>query len=109
MILKLSIFAVLILILLLMLLKKEGFTNQNLDFYYLDIVPPLYKYDEDSVTFKDVPNCNCGYLTVKNTDIAVRDPKRYRCPNDPELKPLLREYLIGEEKNTNVGWRNVAL
>jgi hypothetical protein len=108
MILKISILSVLLLILFL-LINKEGFTNQNLDYYYKDIVPSLYKYDEDSLTFKDVPNCSCGYLKIKNTDIANRDPIRYSCPNDPELKPLLREYLIGEDKNTNVGWRNVAL
>ena len=109
MILKLSILIVLILILFLLVINKETFTNQNLDYFYRDIVPPLYKYDEDSVTFKDVPSCDCGYLKIKNTGIAVRDPIRYTCPNDPELKPLLRDYLIGEDGNTNVGWRNVAL
>jgi hypothetical protein len=92
-------------------INKQGFTSQNLGYYYKDIMAPLYKYDEDSLTFKDAPSCNCGYLTVKNTDIAVRDPKRYRCPNDIELKPLLREYLLGEENNinSNMGWRNVLL
>lgn len=101
---------ILILVLLIFFLLTniivEDFASENLNNFYKDIVPVLYKHDPNSVTFKDVPRCGCGYLTIKNTDIAVRDDSKYYDLSNEELKPLLREYII---ENGNMGWRNIVL
>ena len=102
-----TILTLLILILLMMSnIIVEDFSSENLDNFYRDTVPLLYKHDPDSLTFKDVQRCGCGYLTVKNTDIAHRDDSKYFDLTNEELKPLLREYIT---KNGNSGWRNIVL
>ena len=86
------------------LIEKTNFSNQNLDLYYKDIVHPLYKTNDNDLTFKDTKNCNCGYLKIGYSDIAERYPDSYTCP-DLDEKKLLKETLLDRENN--YGWRNI--
>ena len=102
-----TIISLLIVIVFYLILKKwyiEKFSNSNLDKYYFDLVPNLYKTNENEITFKDTKNCRGGNLKIGYSDIAERDNNSYMCP-DLEEKKLLKETL--EQTNKNFGWKNL--